>query len=180
MDNPIIYLASFFILPLIIFFIVLGRKKDTSNFLNKQEHIKSREKWPYKKNQYLLSLNEKKFYNILKNSVDDKLIIFPKVRLADVVSIPKSLSYKNGLWWKIQAKHVDFLLCDSYYLSPVMVIELDDSTHNSYDSDKNDNFKNEVFEDIGLPLLRIKSSNYYEMNDLKQKINENLNNTNEK
>jgi hypothetical protein len=62
---------------------------------------------------------------------------------------------------QILGKHVDFLLCNSDSLSPILCIELDDKSHELPDHQESDNFKNKLFELIGLPLLRVKLQKGY-------------------
>jgi len=135
-----------------------------------------REKWPYKKKDYLLSVSERKFYEVLKQVVDDQWLIFSKVRVADVLVAPREHVYNKTFWYKIQAKHIDYLLCTTKYVSPVLAIELDGSSHDSPKAEKNDEFKNQAFEDAGLPLLRISRAEYYDHTRLKELIGEKLNN----
>jgi hypothetical protein len=171
----IIIVTPLFLIFIFLKSIYLNLCKKQNLLLNKDAREvlidTTRKKWPYQKKKYLLHESEKKFYNILKNAIDDNLVIIPKVRLADIVKIPREYKYNKSLWYKIQAKHVDFLLCNSYYLSPVMAIELDGSFHNTEEAKKNDIFKNEVFEDVGLPLLRVERSSYYDIEKLKNIIN---------
>lgn len=139
------------------------------------ELLPSREKWPYIKNRYLLTVSEKLFYNALRQILDNRVLIFPKVRLADIVAIPRMYKYNKTYWYKIQAKHIDFLICDINYLSPLMAIELDGSSHNSERAEKNDVFKNEVLEDVDMPFLRVDCLPHYDLDVLKKEIFDKLN-----
>lgn len=51
------------------------------------------EGWSYRKQASLLSLAEKAFYDVLVDSVDDKLI-FAKVRVLDLVMLPEKGAVK--------------------------------------------------------------------------------------
>ena len=53
-------------------------------------------------------------------------------------------------------------------------IELDDNTHNQAKRIERDNFINKLFKDLDIKLLRIPVQNYYNMEELEQKIKENL------
>ncbi|MGN1107770.1 MAG: DUF2726 domain-containing protein [Oscillospiraceae bacterium] len=114
----------------------------------------SREKWPYELNQTILTERERSFYHILKPIADKlELQICPKVRVADIASIKKGTKDRQKWFNKIRAKHVDFLLCD-YDMNIVLMVELDDSSHESERAKKNDAFKNRLF---GERLVRIRS-----------------------
>lgn len=114
----------------------------------------SREKFPYELNETILTERERSFYRILKPIADKlELQICPKVRVADIVSIKKGTKDWQKWFNKIRSKHVDFLLCD-YDMNIVLMVELDDSSHNSERARKNDEFKNRLF---GGRLVRIRS-----------------------
>jgi hypothetical protein len=108
---------------------------------------------PYFKRDCLLTRSEYKFYTILRDCLNDNYIICPKVRLIDIFGVSKyeqdSFSYRQ----KIMQKHIDFLICDSYSVSPVFAIELDDSSHDRPLRQERDAFVNGVYKSAGLPLL---------------------------
>ena len=66
------------------------------------------------------------------------------------------------------------LLCDKSNCKIRIGIELDDYSHNNNNALKNDNFKNEIFKQTDLPLIRIKVNNTYNLEKLKQKIKESI------
>ncbi|WP_069651001.1 DUF2726 domain-containing protein [Caloranaerobacter ferrireducens] len=134
-------------------------------------------KLPYKSKKHLLSKAEYNFYKTLTLAIKEKnLYICPKVRLADILYVDKT--EKRQLYWnKINSKHIDFLICESETLKPVLAIELDDSTHNKSERIERDEFLNNVFKSTNLPLLRIKVGYGYKVNELKNKIEEILNPT---
>lgn len=114
-------------------------------------------KMPYELNSSILTNRELEFYKKLKPAADElNLVICPKVRLADIVSVQKGEKERNKYFNKIQAKHIDFVLCDSDMKFKVLV-ELDDSTHNRADRRQSDEFKNELFKQVQLPLIRFNS-----------------------
>lgn len=116
--------------------------------------LRSRVKWPYQMNETILTERERSFYHILKPIADKlELQICPKVRVADIVSIKKGTKDWQKWFNKIRSKHVDFLLCD-YDMNIVLMVELDDSSHETERAKKNDEFKNRLF---GGRLVRIRS-----------------------
>ena len=116
--------------------------------------LRLRLKWPYELNETILTERERSFYRILKPIADKlELQICPKVRVADIVSIKKGTKDWQKWFNKIRSKHVDFLLCD-YDMNIVLMVELDDSSHESERAKKNDEFKNRLFGDR---LVRIRS-----------------------
>jgi hypothetical protein len=71
---------------------------------------------------------------------------------------------------KIDRKHVDFLLCDSASLKPVMGIELDDASHQRQDRIERDELVDKVFEQAGLPLRRAPARAAYTQQELEDLI----------
>ena len=134
------------------------------------ENIVTNNNLNYKKSDYLFTKTELKFYRELIKITDElNLVIFPKIRLADIF---KYNEYKD--FNKIKSKHIDFLLCDKSNCKIRLAIELDDYSHNSNKSVKNDNFKNEIFKQTNLPLIRLKVNNTYNLEEIKTKIKESL------
>ena len=54
---------------------------------------------------------------------------------------------------RVQAKHVDFVLCHPQTVAPALVIELDDASHQLPERQERDIFLNEVLRVAGIPLL---------------------------
>ncbi len=77
--------------------------------------------------------------------------------LGDLFSVPKGDDASRWRIYtnKIDRKHVDFLLCDSATMQPLVGIELDDSSHQRPDRQARDLFVDGVFAAAQLPLLHI-------------------------
>lgn len=109
----------------------------------------------YVRRRFFFTENERKFFRLLKGEAKEAYSVLAKVRIADLVDV-KGLSGKD--WWtafsQIAQKHVDFVLVDRRTLEPVMVIELDDPTHNRPDRAERDRFVQHLFVDTGIPLVR--------------------------
>ena len=133
------------------------------------------QKLPYSKTN-LLTPTEYRFWTELKAVCDaKKLLICPKVRMEDFIQVNvSSYAEKQKYRSKIKSRHIDFMLCDNK-LQILAGIELDDKSHNKEEAQKNDEFKNQVFFNLGLPLYRVKvkSENYADeieqiMNDIEK------------
>ena len=114
------------------------------------------DKFPYH-SKYLLTRNEWNFYRKLKYSAESRgLHILSKVRLADLVEVDrycKGNAFKK-YFWKIQAKHVDFVLCNPENLTVKAIIELEDSTHsNSAERARRDDFVDRVLRKCGYTVI---------------------------
>ena len=104
---------------------------------------------------WLFTYNEKDAYQKLK-PIAEKLgyTVFAKVRLLDLVEPVKGNKQYRAYFWKIQAKHVDFVLCDNKLVAKY-IIELDDSSHDTKDRKERDNFVDEVVESVGYKIIHV-------------------------
>lgn len=127
---------------------------------------------PYRCQERLLSEAEQKLYAALVRALPilcqranrpEAPLLLAKVRLSDVLSPDKEKAPdragKEG-WQaarnRIDRKHVDFILCKPTDTRPMLVIELDDKTHERADRMERDNFLDSACKAAGLPVLHIK------------------------
>ena len=116
--------------------------------------------YPYERKN-LLSKTEYTFFRVLSDfCTKNNLIFCPKVRMEDFLSVTDKQNYTKYRGY-IKSRHIDFLLCDRS-LHVLCGIELDDKSHDTAKAQKNDNFKNKVFEQIKLPLFRIRTTSNYQ------------------
>lgn len=110
----------------------------------------------YKIRPFLTTKNEHEFYKqLLPAATAKNLTVFTKVRLADLIEPDeRDWSRKSSAFNKIKAKHVDFVLCEKQYMRPVLVIELDDRSHQRPDRKERDIFVDSILHSVGLPVLR--------------------------
>lgn len=130
------------------------------NVLKKDTLIQDKQNLPYKK-KFLLTKNEWAFYKDLKKVTDKyNLHILSKIRLADLVEVKSGLDNKTRMKYfgKIKSKHIDFALCNPENLSILLLIELDDSSHDRSDRMERDSFVENLFQETGYKLLRVRSS----------------------
>ena len=158
------------ILILVIIITVLERKLDNVNKNNeKVEFLGNNYNEKYEKVDYLLTKNELKFYRILKQ-VTNKLgySLFCQVALYEIV---KAKDYKD--FNKIKSKSIDFVITQEN-CKILLCIELDDASHEKIKRIKRDNFINNLFNDLDIKFLRIPVQNFYNMEELENKIKESL------
>lgn len=136
---------------------------------------KKKEIFPYKKNNYLLTSNEITFYALLEEIIDlSKYEIFPQVRLSDIIKIEAGTEKRMTYFNKISKKSPDFVLCDKK-TSPLLVLELDDISHEKEDRIARDGFVDKALAAAKIPILHIICKKNYNKEELKQKIEESLN-----
>lgn len=160
------------LMPLIVVIVLIGLVA-LVNLLRKQK-IKP-ENLPYRKKDYLLTPAERSFYEVLQRVAGDGMQVFAKVRLADLVWLPKGTQNRQAHLNRVLSKHVDFVLCNRETVSPVLAIELDDSSHNMSHRQSRDTLVNEILHAANLPILRIPAKRSYTPNELSELIHRVIN-----
>lgn len=125
---------------------------------------------PYRATDSLLSNAERSFYLVLLQTIDAEWCVFAKVRLLDLLTIPRGTPEAHAHRNRVQSKHVDFVLCNRESLRPMLVIELDDASHERTRRAERDEFVNRVFKAAGTPLLRVRAQRSYNVGELAQQI----------
>ena len=142
-------------------------EKKIENIDSNLENINYNEK--YIKKDYLLTKTELKFYKSLKQITDElNLVICPQVTLYQIV---QNKNFKD--FNKIQSKSIDFVIAEPN-LKIKLCIELDDYTHQKSKRIKRDEFINKLLTDLNIKLIRIQVQNFYNLEELKNKIKESL------
>lgn len=156
------------------------KQSNKSNIPSKKDYYQDDGFYPYYKRKYLLSIPERHFFELLNDIFKDtEYTVFPKVRLWDILEIQNQYKTYYTYQNKIKSKHVDFTICKGIYFEPVLIIELDGSHHwTDANTIYNDKIKNNIFEAVKLPILRIraKESKYsYDIVELKSEIYSKIN-----
>ncbi len=125
---------------------------------------------PYARKDYLLSRAERSFFGVLQQVVGSELLIFAKVRLGDLLYIKKGADNRQSFFNRIQSKHVDFVLCEPGAVRPVLVIELDDSSHDKASRQARDAFVDDALAAADLPILRVRAKASYSPGELEGSI----------
>jgi len=173
-----IIVGGLFVL-LIVIAILTGTKKKNNNDLqikheiepiSEIQEIQQEEKFPYILVDSVMSEKENKFCKSLIPIANKLgLNIFIKMRLADLVYVPKNHPEYMRWFNYIKAKHVDFILCR--VTKPVLLIEVDDYTHDRPSRQKRDEFVDKIFKQVGLPILHFRQ---WTENELETKITQTL------
>lgn len=129
---------------------------------------------PYKLKSSLLSPNELGVYKRIKQILPLGTVLIPQVHYIEILDLKDRDKQKFTAKNKVDRKSIDFVIFDEEDLAPLLGIELDDRTHEWVDRIEKDNFENGVFNDVGLPLLRIRSSDTNNMENLKSLIQNKL------
>jgi len=108
---------------------------------------------PFFRRKYLLTLSERRFFDVLRSVVGSNFI-FAKVRLADLVEADERHLRRKSNFDHIKSKHIDFVICDSD-LSPRIALELDDTSHQRPDRRARDKDVDRILQIAELPILRV-------------------------
>ena len=114
------------------------------------------ETFPYRLVDSVLTYKECVFYqSLLPITTKLGLTVFAKMRIADLVTVPKD--NKDYMKWfnYIRSKHIDFIVCQGF--KPVLLIEVDDRTHNWANRIKRDEFVDKIFVQLKLPIFHLRS-----------------------
>lgn len=149
MKNDYIYIA---IILLLLLDVVITQ-------LRKREQKDTRDYTTAYQKRLLLTKNEWKNCMFLKPILEGEgLRICPKVRLLDLIEPKKGTDGKQRqtLLNKIQSKHVDFVICDEK-LNVLLILELDDSSHDTETRKQRDTFVDSVLTGSGYRILHVRS-----------------------
>ena len=100
------------------------------------------------------------------------MVIAPKVRLADVLTVRPGLprSQFQRAFNRIAAKHADFVICRATDYSIAAVIELDDQSHRRQSRIIRDEFVDQALTTAGIPILHVKAQAHYDPQVLSNQV----------
>jgi very-short-patch-repair endonuclease len=75
---------------------------------------------------------------------------------------------------RVDRKSADFVICDKQKIEPLLVIELDDSSHSYYKRQERDEFIDDILKSANLEILHVKTSYSYNTSVIKQSISDKL------
>lgn len=132
---------------------------------------------PHRAVPSVLTSAERDFAEVLERAVGGRYRLLAKVRLADLVDITAS----GQEWWRafgrISQKHVDFVLVDPASWAPRLVIELDDASHRRRARRERDELVAGVCDTAGLALLRVSVRRSWDVKELAEAIDAQLQTT---
>lgn len=161
--------ALIFVIIILIMDLIITKKENKTKETNVLKNNNIDYSILYSKKEYLLTKSELKFYKLLKSIVDkNNLNLFCQVSLYELV---KSNKYKD--FNKIKAKTIDYVITDTN-CKIKLCIELDDPTHIKQDRIERDKFIDELFKQLNINLVRIPVQNWYDMQQVEEKIKESL------
>ncbi len=109
---------------------------------------------PFRGVSCFLSRAEAEFFRALVAAAGPERHVFAKVRLEDLLELPRGVENRQAWRNRVSQKHIDFVVCDRATLKPLTLIELDDFSHARPDRVDRDNFVDEVCRRAGLRIVR--------------------------
>ena len=107
--------------------------------------------------KWLLTYNEKDAFKKIKAVTDEiGCYTFSKVRLLDLLEPVKGNTKYKTYFYKVQAKHVDFVILDDKLVARC-VVELDDASHDAEERKKRDVFVDEVLQSVGYRIIHTRA-----------------------
>jgi len=164
-------------LPTLALLVVIFGIKFIADLLEKRPVDTS--KLPFIKKLDTITNSEKYFFRFLESLpiVKENYYVFPQLSVSKLVTLPDNLKRNWVLLNKIDRKSVDFVLFDKSTLNPVVAIELDGSSHDSFGRQERDNFVDQVFSTAGVPLIHVRRNDVeYNTEEITKKISTCLNN----
>jgi hypothetical protein len=134
--------------------------------------IDSGNPFPVQKKTTLFSPVERSFLQLLEKAVADDYKILNRVKLADVMELKTGTSDKarNSTLVKLNAKYLDFVLCNPNDFSVVAVLDLVNNSSKEGHKAVPDWFVNGALDAAGVPYLRMKIKAGYTAADIQAAI----------
>jgi hypothetical protein len=123
---------------------------------------------PYFRRPFLLTKAEQRFYEILRDIVHGHTV-FAKVRLADLIDAHEWHYDHDTNFYRVCAKHIDFLICDAAS-RPRVAVELDDASHQRPERKARDREFDQLFKAVCFPLLRVRVQRHYDVADIARRL----------
>lgn len=120
----------------------------------------------YTNREWFFSIAEIRFYEVLKQLFKEKFLIFPHVRMEDLV---KANDFRGRA--QIRGRHADFVICSTgEKIKIIMIIELDDRTHAYPKNHARDILIDNIYQSTGLPIAHVKCQKKYDLEELRRQL----------
>ncbi len=128
----------------------------------------------YSVREEVLSPGERAFLPVLETAVrllaTERNLPMPRVlasvRLAEVLKPAVSRSSDGSAWQsafnRIKSKQADFVVCHPETTKPLLVVELDDQSHDRADRKDRDGLVDQACESAGLPIVHVRAAAHYD------------------
>lgn len=133
---------------------------------------------PYQAKKYFLTGAERKLFQILQDSeLSNSYYIFPQLHLSTLLEVKPEAKDLQGKFDWLNRLFVDFVIMDKETIKPVLVIELNDSTHRWNNRKARDQFVAKALNENKIPLLIVGVSDLKKSVSVIEKIKKSLSET---
>jgi very-short-patch-repair endonuclease len=129
-------------------------------FLSKLGPIKT--KYLYRKKDLLMTSAERELFGVLVGLVGNEYLIFSQIHLATILDHKVVGQNWRSAFRHIDEKSVDFVICDKKSTKLLLVIELDDKTHEFENRRIRDEEVERILSEAHIPLLRIENKGLFD------------------
>ena len=97
-----------------------------------------------------MTKNEQYFFNVINKAFSEKYLIMPQVNLASILNKEKQYpnEYQNELF-----RNIDFGIFDKETTAPLLLIEINDKTHNEKKRQYRDIKVKEILQNANIKLI---------------------------
>ena len=156
---------------IILVAIILIIKKPNSENTNQIKNNNTIDLSKFTTTNYVMTSKELKFYRELKKVTDNlELTIFPQVDLERFIKVKDNNTSDRN---RIKSCSIDYTIVNNKNCQIICCIELDGSSHNTENAKRKDEFRNNLFKQVNIPLYRIKENDYYNLQEIKNIITKN-------
>lgn len=128
---------------------------------------------PYTKRASFLTGGEKKLFSLLQSSaLLSNYYIFPQLHLSTLLEVKDDAKDMQGKFEWLNKLYVDFIIFDKEKIEPVLVIGLNDQTHQWGSRKARDEFVRKALDENGIPLITIKTNDIADFAKIEDKIAE--------
>ena len=145
--------------------------KDRRSAINKNPEMGS--KPPFRRTTGVLSEAETPIFKMLKYVIADDGHVLAKVQLSSLVTMTPGESRREFYMNIARLRHVDFVICHSKSLAPVLVVQATDTGVKVSQEDKD--ILSKILATTGLPLLELSVRESLGPVEMKQKLREAMN-----
>lgn len=103
-------------------------------------------------------------------AVPNDVYICPQVGLAAILKVRSGCENRGGHENRIRQKRVDYLLCARASMKPLVVVELDDSSHDAPKRQDRDAFLDNAGEAAGLKILHFRGRLAFDPGTLREAL----------
>jgi hypothetical protein len=127
----------------------------------------------YQRIPLLLTPTETRFYHVLIAALPTEYTCMTQVALNRLIKVQKprfGAAWRDPRWNRIAQKSIDFVVVRRSDLRVMVLIELDDATHQQAHRQQRDTFLDTVCAHINLPILHIPVQPEYQRTELQMRL----------